>query len=132
LLENSIKNENQAESSKIKKTAFKNGKKTAKISRKVAAELTEACKLMGTYYWLVDKQKRALKWWEKSIEMGENTRAKLELSRTFLEIGKRLAEEKSQYKELNGINSQQYLEKARNLYKEMDLKWYLEGFENGG
>jgi class 3 adenylate cyclase/tRNA A-37 threonylcarbamoyl transferase component Bud32/tetratricopeptide (TPR) repeat protein len=132
LLENSIKNENQAESSKIKKTAFKNGKKTAKISRKVAAELTEACKLMGTYYWLVDKQKRALKWWEKSIEMGENTRAKLELSRTFLEIGKRLAEEKSQYKELNGINSQQYLEKARNLYKEMDLKWDLEGFENGG
>lgn len=122
LLEDLIKDGNQTEFAKIHKTALKNGKKTVKISRKVAAERTEAYKLIGTYYWLSGKQKRAFKWWGKSIENGEKAGARLELSRTYMEIGKRLAEQKSLYKELNGINAQKYLEKAKSLCKEMALE----------
>ena len=39
-----------------------------------------------------------------------------------MEIGKRFSEEKSTYKELNGISAKEYLEKARNVFEEMDLK----------
>ena len=35
-------------------------------------------------------------------------------------------EEKSRYKELNGINAEGYLEKARTMFQEMDLQWDLD------
>jgi hypothetical protein len=43
-----------------------------------------------------------------------------------MEIGKRFLEIKSKYKELNGISANEYLEKARTLFQEMDLQWDLD------
>jgi hypothetical protein len=48
------------------------------------------------------------------------------LSRTYFEVGKRLLEPNSKYKELNGITADEYLEKARTLFVEMDLQWDLD------
>ncbi len=84
---------------------------------------------MGRYYWLINKQKKALKWWTKSIKFGEKSGGKLELSRTFMEVGKRLLEEKSKYKELNGITAKEYLKKAKVMFEEMDLQWDLAELE---
>lgn len=57
---------------------------------------------------------------------GERLGARLELSRTYMEIGKRFLEEKSKYDELDGISANEYLEKARILFEEMDLQWDLD------
>ena len=81
---------------------------------------------MGVYYWLIGKQRKAIKWWRRAIAEGHRLNDSLELSRTYLEVGKRLLEPKSKYKELDGIKAWDYLEKARVLFEEMDLQWDLD------
>lgn len=63
-----------------------------------------------------------------NMAMGEfgSLGARPELARTYMEIGKRLLDEKSRYKELNGISAKEYLGKAREIFVEMDLQWYLD------
>ena len=85
--------------------------------------------MVGQYYWLISKQKKAVQCWKRAIEEGERLGARPDLARTYMEIGKRLLEEKSKYKELNGISAEEYLEKARNMFEEMDLQWDLDELE---
>ena len=97
-----------------------------KQSQKVAQHRTEAYRLMGIYYWLLKSQKKCLMWWNRSIREGERLGARLELSRTYFEVGKRLLEPESKYQKLNGIKAEEYLEKARVLFEEMNLQWDLD------
>ena len=125
-LKESIKSGNSSALSKYRKDAYKSSKMLIKVSKKAAQHRTEAYKLMGVYYWLINKQKKALKSWQKAIEEGEGLGAQLELSRTYFEIGKRLLEGGSKYKILNGLKAETYLEKANALFREMDLQWDLD------
>jgi len=125
-LEELTKNVNIEKRKIIKNDILQNGKRAVKISTKCAPIRTEAYRLMGTYYWLCQKQSKALKWWKMSIGEGERLGANLELSRTYFEVGKRLLEEKSKHKELAGIKSKEYLEKARMMFQEMDLQWDID------
>jgi tetratricopeptide (TPR) repeat protein len=125
-LKKSIKSGNKSESAEFRKKAFKSSKMLIKVSRKVAQHRTESYKLTGMYYWLINKQKKALKSWHKAIEEGEHLGARLELSRAYFEIGKRLLEAESKYKTLNGIKAEEYLEKARVLFEEMNMEWDLD------
>lgn len=108
----------------------KNAKKSVKLflkaSKKVAQHRTESNKQVGIYFWLVNKQKKALDCWQKSIEEGERLGADLELARTFFEIGKRLQEPKSKSKTLNGITAEAYLKRAGVMFEKMDLQWDLD------
>jgi hypothetical protein len=52
--------------------------------------------------------------------------ARPDLARTYVEIGKRFFEEKSRYKELDGICASEYVAKARTMFQEMDLQWDLD------
>lgn len=125
-LKKSIKEGNNQESFGYRKQAVKSYKMMLKVSRKVAQHRTESYKLTGVYYWLINKQKKALLWWRRAIEEGEQRGARLELSRAYFEVGKRLLETGSKYKMLNGIKAQAYLEKAKVLFEEMDLQWDLD------
>ena len=109
--------------------ALKAGTEALKIANKFAFIKTEALKLMGVYYWLIGKQRKALHWWRKSIQEGQRLNDRLELSRTYYEVGKRLLEPKSKYKELDGVKAEDYLEKARAMFEEMDLQWDLNELE---
>ena len=99
------------------------------MANKYALFKTEALKLMGVYYWLIGKQRKVMQWWRKAIAEGQRLNDRLELSRTYYEVGKRLLESKSKYKELDGIKAEEYLEKARNMFEEMDLQWDLDELE---
>jgi hypothetical protein len=46
-----------------------------------------------------------------------------------LEVGKRLLEPQSKYRELNDLSANEYLDKAEKLFREMDLQWDLEQLE---
>jgi hypothetical protein len=70
-----------------------------------------------------------MQWWHKAIAEGQRLNDRLELSRTYYEVGKRLLEPKSKYKELDGIKAEEYLEKAHTMFQEMDLQWDLDGLE---
>ena len=114
--------------SEYRKRAFESSKMALKKASKSAYHSTEALKNMGTYYWLIDKKKKAKKWWRRSIAEGERIGAPVELSRSYFEVGKRLSEPNSKFKELDGINSNEYLEKAKKMFEEMDLQWDLDEF----
>jgi class 3 adenylate cyclase/tetratricopeptide (TPR) repeat protein len=124
-LKESLENGNQSAISEYRRKAIKSGRMLLRQSRKVAQHRTESYRLKGIYFWLNNSQKKALKWWNKSIKEGERLGARLDLSRTYHEVGKRLLEAKSKYKTLNGIGAEEYLIRARDLFEEMDLQWDL-------
>jgi tetratricopeptide (TPR) repeat protein len=109
--------------------AYQSAKVALKNAHKYAPFKTWILRLMGDYYWLINKQRKALKWWDKSIKEGERLGARPDLSRTYFEVGKRLLEPHSKYKQLNGIDARGYLEKAETLFKEMGLERDLEDLE---
>jgi len=126
LLNEAILSNNKSTIAKHRKNAFKSGNNVIKISKKYAVYRTGVLRLVGLYNWLINKQKKAVKWWQRAIEEGERLNARPDLARIYMEIGKRFLEEKSKYKELNGISAQEYLEKARAMFQEMDLQWDLD------
>jgi class 3 adenylate cyclase/tetratricopeptide (TPR) repeat protein len=121
-----IGNGNTSAASDCRKQAHKSCRMLLKQSRKVAQDRTEAYRLKGLYYWLTNRQKKALKWWHKSIKEGQRLGARLDLSRTYFEIGKRLGEGGSRYSKLNGIAAKEYLQRARVLFEEMNLQWDMD------
>jgi tetratricopeptide (TPR) repeat protein len=130
MLEKAILMDEPDDVKKFRKATLGSGKVTLSYTRKkVATERTESFRLMGTYYWLINNQKKALTWWKSSIKEGERLGAKIELSRTYFEVGKRLLETNSKYKELNGITAEDYLEKAKGMFEKMDLQWDLDELE---
>jgi hypothetical protein len=88
--------------------------------------------LLGLYHWLTGRQGKALEWWHTSIEEGQRLGARVELARTYMEVGKRLLEENSRFRELNEVKAEEYLEKARTLFEAMDLQWDLDELDKIG
>jgi class 3 adenylate cyclase len=126
LLEKSILSNDKSGISEYREKACQSRKNALKNSGKYACNRTEVLRLVGLYYWLVDKQNKAVRWWHNSIKEAERLGARVELARTYMEIGKRLLEEKSRFRELSDIKAEGYLEKARLLFEELDLQWDLE------
>ncbi len=92
---------------------------------KIAVNRTKTYSLIGSYYWLINKQNTALKWWKKSIQTGEALDARPDLSRTYFEVGKSLQSPQSKYKRLNDMTSDIFLDKAKIMFKELELAWDL-------
>ena len=124
-LKDALINEGASEVHKYRLKAKSSAGKLLKVASKVALIRTESYRLMGVYYWLIENQQKSLAWWNRSIEEAERLGAKPELSRTYLEVGERFLEPRSTYKMLNEITANEYLEKARRLFEDMDLQWDL-------
>ena len=126
LLEESICSNNKATIFEFKSRAGNSSKRLLLNANKSARIRTRALRLLGQYYWLISKQSKAVKFWKKSILAGKELVQRPDLARTYMEIGKRFLEEKSKYKELNGITASEYLQKARTMFQEIDLQWDLD------
>ena len=112
---------------KYRKAAYKSGIAVKKIlMRKYAVGRVEYFKLTGHFYWIIGRQKKALEWWHKCIVEGKNLGARADLARTYMELGRRLLEPESKYKEFHGFKADHYLEKAKAMFQEMDLLWDLD------
>jgi tetratricopeptide (TPR) repeat protein len=129
ILEKSVVLSEKPDTSKLRRAALISGKRAIENSKMVAAHRTDVYRLKGKYHWLVNKEKKALKWWSKSISEGTRLGARPELSRTYMEVGKRLSEPESKYKELNRTSAREYLDMANSMFKEMDLQWDLDELE---
>jgi class 3 adenylate cyclase/tetratricopeptide (TPR) repeat protein len=121
-LKDAIDSGNSSAVVEIKKQTYKAGKTAVRNSRKYAPYRTKILGLMGEYYWFIGKQGKALKWWGKAIQEGEKLGARPDLSRTYFKVGKHLLEPHSKYRNLNGIDSNGYLEKSRLLFEELSLE----------
>ena len=129
LLEDALGRGDMTASSRQRNISLKSGKYSLKMASKLATMKTETLKLMGVFFWLTGKQRKATKWWHKAISEGQRLNDRLEVSRTYLEVGKRLLEPKSKHKELDSIKAEEYLEKAKVMFEEMDLQWDLDELE---
>lgn len=125
-LTKSLKNNDTNDFVRYRKKAGKSGKKLVKTTQKVAQYRTDSYRLKGIYFWLIDNQKKAVHWWQKAIAEGEKLDARIELARTYFEIGKRLLEEKSKYQQILGVQADEYVKKAQILFEEMSLQWDLD------
>jgi class 3 adenylate cyclase/tetratricopeptide (TPR) repeat protein len=126
LLEKAMVLNDQFKSRKHKKFIKKSIKKLTKTAHSYGFWRLEAYRVIGLYHWVVNDQSRAMKAWAKSIKEAERMDSKLYLARIYKDIGSKIFEEKSHYKQLNGMTSQKYLENAREMFHEMDLKWDLD------
>ena len=126
----SIRSGESSDLSSFKKYAFKVGKEAVRNSRKYAPFRTNILRLMGEFHWVTGKPEKAIKWWKKAITEGERLCARPDLSRTYYEVGKRLLEPQSKYKELNGTNGKQFLDKARIMFQDMSMQWDLAEMDN--
>jgi hypothetical protein len=114
--------ETSSDLTRLRKQAYETGKAAIQNSHKYKPYKTKILRLMGLYYWLINKQNKAVKWWKKAIEGSERLGARPDLARTYMEIGRWFLEEKSKYKELNGIKAGKYLDMAEEMFIEMDLQ----------
>ncbi len=158
--------------SNVLQHAKKSEKKAVATTLKYFIDRTEALRLAGTRRWLLGTAafegllgfgtflagfralrhyRAAIRWWKKSIDIGEKLGAKLELSRTYAEVGKRLG---GRYLHVDadpnggipqrharlpralvrahvyaekrlGLSPEECLEKAEAMFREMDLQWDL-------
>ncbi len=125
-LKEMLKNGNKKKLSEYRKKAIRSVKILLRNVRKVARYRTESYKLTGEFYWLMNKQKEALRWWHSAIKEGERLGARLQLAGVFFELGKRLLEPGSRQRVLDGINAEDYLEMARSMLEDMKLQSYLD------
>lgn len=125
-LKKTIESKDNNNLSAQKKQTLQCGKDALKKLRKFAPYRTKTLRLMGDYFWLIGKQNKAFKWWDKAMKKGEALGARPDLSRTYFEIGKALTDPNCKYKEWQGLPAEEYLKKARVLFEEMDLQWDLD------
>jgi class 3 adenylate cyclase len=122
MLEEAVASGERSLMKEYRKRGFESGKAVFRNSLKYAPYRPWILRLMGVYYWLIGRQRKALERWGKSIQEAERLGARPDLSRTYFEMGKRMLGADSKYRELNGIKAESYLEKARLLFEEMGLK----------
>jgi hypothetical protein len=97
-----------------------------KVAQKVAYHRTDSYRLTGTYYWAINRQKKALRWWHRAVQEGGRLGARPQLARLYFEVGRCLLESKGEYTKLDGLKGEAYLEKARELFEEMKMESCLE------
>jgi predicted ATPase/class 3 adenylate cyclase len=125
-LKSAMKSGDKRGSSEYRKKAARSAKLLLRNAQKVARYRTEAYRLKGEFYWLLDRQRKALAWWQKAIEEGERLGARLQLAVLFYELGKRLLGPESKHRVLNGIGADGFLSRARSMFEEMRLQSYLD------
>jgi len=106
---------------KYRTKAYESGKRAIKNSKKYAFDRAEVLKLMGVYYWLVGKHNKAVGLWFSAIDEAKRLGARVQLARIYVEMGRRFREAKDVCVNLERINIDENLEKARIIFKEMGL-----------
>ncbi|MCB2222422.1 MAG: AAA family ATPase [Bacteroidetes bacterium] len=121
-----LKQTNEKERSLASRHFLKTSNKSVKTAKLVLSHLTEAYRLQAEACWFCKHHKKAKQAFRKSMEAANKFGAKLELSRTYFELGKFLSDPKVKYNKLNGKPAEFYLEKAKTMFEEMDLQWDLD------
>ncbi|MBW2218015.1 MAG: AAA family ATPase [Deltaproteobacteria bacterium] len=89
----------------------------------MACDRTEAFRLMGCYYGLIGRNKKSLKWLQKSVQEGKTLGARPELARAYMHLGLYLLKSPIKKFQDNDTLVKKYLGKAQCLLREMNLEW---------
>jgi tetratricopeptide (TPR) repeat protein len=120
-LELAMKDEDRHLRQQLKKEIRKTARISLKVSRKAAYEKVENYRLLGTYYWILHRQGKALKWWDKALRAAEKLGAKIEWANTLEEVAARLSEPDSKYATFKGEGPDILKQRADFLLKEIGI-----------
>ena len=109
----------------VRRAARKSTKRAVTMIKRYAADAVEALRLRGAYFWLTGRKRKAAASYALALEKGKVLGAKLELSRTYFEVGRRLASDVPGLGSYLPKSSREYLEEAESLFLEMELEWDL-------
>ena len=96
-----------------RKKAARYGKKALKATKGFMPYRLDIYRNFAGFYWQINKQKEALKWFDITIKECERIGYRPNLARTYMDVGRDLIEPESKYKHLNLVTPEEYLEKAR-------------------
>jgi hypothetical protein len=113
----------EGESLKQKVQAYQYCRALVRQGRKVAQYRTDGYRLIGLFFWLTKRPRRALHWWRKAIREGERLRAPIQLARTYFEIGRCLIKSEIGRPALDSMTAREYLDNAGRLFDEFKLTW---------
>jgi serine/threonine protein kinase/tetratricopeptide (TPR) repeat protein len=105
----------------LKKEIRKTARLSLKVIRKAAYEKVENYRLFGTYYWIIQRQGKALKWWDKALRTAEKLGAKIELANTLEEVAERLSQPGSKQTTFKGESPEIFKQRAEALIKEIGI-----------
>jgi class 3 adenylate cyclase/tetratricopeptide (TPR) repeat protein len=117
--------------SELEAISLKSAKALLLHSTKVAQHRTESFRLMGRYFFLTSSWSRAHRWWQAAIDEGNRLGARLELARTYSEVGYRLLNAPRRPHVFENMGAEEYLEKAKTMFEEMNLQWDLVEWHKG-
>ncbi len=129
-LEDALRDGRREDLSEHRRNAIKSGKLLIRTCQKAALYRTESYRLMGVYQWLTQDRKNAFKWWNRAVREGERLGARPQLARTYAEMAIRPCLVKGSLSEPDVRRSQEYLEKAITMFRDMGLHHDLEGLNS--
>jgi class 3 adenylate cyclase/tetratricopeptide (TPR) repeat protein len=116
------------EDSELRRQLLKTCQRAIKHSKMVPNNLIESQRIIGNVLWMTGHKKSAIAHYLKSISEAERVNGRLELSRTFFELGKRISGNGGTMK-VNGLSGREYLDTARTMFLEMNLVFDLQELE---
>ena len=101
-------------------------KMLVKTTEKVFCNKAEAYRIRAIAFALAGKPAKALHFFNKSIDFAKWYGAKLELSKTYFELGKSLSSENIIEEQNNGKSAEQYFEESKLLFESCGMQSEIE------
>jgi class 3 adenylate cyclase/tetratricopeptide (TPR) repeat protein len=104
-----------------KKRASASARKALRICDKVASRRPEVYRTVGTLHWLLERKARAVRYWERSLELGSHLGMLPDVGRTHREIGHRLLIA-NDTRSVGDLDAEGHLEAARTIFESLELE----------
>jgi hypothetical protein len=86
-------------------------------------------RLVGNYWWLRGRKRRAFRFWTEGLVVAEKLAINPEVARISFEVAKALADPKGGARALNGQDSDFHAERARSQFEQLGLAADLQELE---
>lgn len=111
------------------KRAKRSRRRAVGIVSKVAYRGPEVFRNAGRAAWLAGRPSEAQRLWSRSIQSARELEMLPDLARTYSEVGRHLARDGRGPRRLADRDADSYLEEARGIFTQLDLRWDLERLE---
>jgi tetratricopeptide (TPR) repeat protein len=121
--EAALRRGNAADNRHLHRRSIRSAHRLMMNSAKVASHRVEAQRLAGLSKWLAGRWQKAVRHWERGVEIGESLGAGLDLARLYFEIGKRFHESPGKSGRQLSRPGGDYLDRAQAMFEDACLEW---------
>jgi tetratricopeptide (TPR) repeat protein len=125
----SLQDKENKDSSSAVRELLKTAEALIRKSRKNPSTMCRAYHLKSILLMRLNKDRQALRTLAQAVEAGEKYDLRPDLARVFFEMGKFLLDPGKKQNKVNNLSGRDYLQKARVMFEEMELRRDLEEYE---